>query len=168
MAGGHDFLPYRMKHATSQSLMGTPARLGGKISTACPPLTEVPETTNGRRRLHCSLPSGWGPFHHMNELSSPANHSAASHLPNAPCTLPTCTFSHTSPFHTGTASPSFTVWPKTRIQSRISLHGSTHRLHSECFNSQKVCLLWNRSRCVYQEHFPDTKKVDTILLLLNV
>lgn len=127
MVHGHDFLPYRMEHATSQSLMGTPARLGGKVSTACPPLTKVPETTNGRCHLHCSPPSGWGPFHHMNELSSPANHSAASHLPN------TCTFSHTSPFRPGTASPSFTVWPKARIQSRISLHRSTHKTASRMF-----------------------------------
>lgn len=134
MAGGHDVLPYRTEHATSHSLMiRNPACLGGKVSTACPHLTEVPETTNGRRCLHCSPPFGWVPFHHMNEPSSPTNHSAASHLPNAPCTLPTCTFSHTSPFRPGTASSLFTVWPKARIQSRISLHGSAHKTASRMF-----------------------------------
>lgn len=107
---------------------GTPACLGGKVSTACPHLTEVPETTNGRRCLHCSPPFGLVPFHHMNEPSSPTNHSAASHLPNAPCTLPTLL--SVTP---GTTWSSFTVWPKARIQSRISLHGSAHKTASRMF-----------------------------------
>lgn len=56
----------------------------------------------------------------------------------------------------------------TRIQSRISLHGSTHKTESRMFQlSESVSSLEQEQVCG-QEHFLDTKKVDAILLLLNV